>query len=363
MESKTPSHFKIILSIFLKDLKQALVDRTTLGVMIGVLLLILPSQLLPLILRSESVPQAVILNLNSRSLLAELSQMEDVSIYPARSFEDFTNAVVSGRNRVIGLVFPDNFSNSIEENQIAVLGAYFPHWSDQSEKTDLMILFEQKISQAADQEIEIRVRDDQIHPDKNTRGAETMFILQMINAIMTVALVLVPQLIMREKEKHTLDALLVSPASYQDIVIGKGLTGMFYSSLGAVMVILMNQNIIAHGWVLLSSAISGIVHAVLLGLLIGLSFDNFQQATLTMSAVVLAAMAPAFISILLTVELPAIIEFLVNWSPSGKLSSLILMSLQKTVPLGEFFAAAGFIWGLNLLLFGLCLWQVRKHQR
>jgi len=187
--------------------------------------------------------------------------------------------------------------------------------------------------------------------------------LQIINAIMIISLVLVPQLIMSEKEKHTLDVLLISPANYADIVIGKGLTGFIYSSLGAGIVILMNQNIIAHWWVILISALSGIVFAVLLGLLIGLLFNNIQQATFAMSIIVVSAMAPAFILTILTVELPAFLQFLVNWSPSGKLSHLILMSLMKTVPRFDFLTAAGLIWGSNLVLFALCLWQVRKQSQ
>ena len=311
----------------------------------------------------SSVPQAVILSQNTRALQIELSEMEDISIYPARNFEEFNNAIVSGRSFVIGLVFPENFPTSTQGNQPAVLGAYFPHWATKSEKSDLMRLFEEKITLAANQAVEIRVRDDAIHPDKNTRGVETMFILQTINAIMIISLVLVPQLIMSEKEKHTLDVLLISPANYADIVIGKGLTGFIYSSLGAGIVILINQNIIAHWWVILISALSGIVFAVLLGLLIGLLFNNIQQATFAMSIIVVSAMAPAFILTILTVELPAFLQFLVNWSPSGKLSHLILMSLMKTVPRFDFLPAAGLIWGSNLVLFALCLWQVRKQSR
>ena len=53
MNYNPPSHSKIILSILLKDIKQAVTDRTTLGVIIGVLMLLLPSQLVPMILRNE----------------------------------------------------------------------------------------------------------------------------------------------------------------------------------------------------------------------------------------------------------------------------------------------------------------------
>ena len=356
------SHLKIILSIFLKDIKQALVDRMTLGVIIGVMLLILPSQLIPLILQNENTPQAVVLANRTTSQIQELRALSDVSIYPVKSQDELQNALVSGRSLVIGLVFPDNFTLLDQDGENPVVDAYFPHWTSTDEKNSLITLFEEKINTIAGQPVQIRVIDDQVHPDQDSRGAEVMFILQMINAIMTISLVLVPQLLMSEKEKHTLEALLISPANYTDVVIGKGLTGVFYGSLGAGIVILMNQKIIAHWWVIILSAISGILFAVLLGLLIGLWFDNFQQATLSMSIIVISIMAPAFIKTILTVRLPTVVEFLVNWFPSGKLTDLITMSLMKSVPVPEFIIGISVIWGANLLIFFLCLWQIRRTQ-
>jgi len=39
-----------------------------------------------------------------------------------------------------------------------------------------------------------------------------------------------------EKEKHTMEALLVSPASYSQIVLGKTIAGIFYCLTAAAVV-------------------------------------------------------------------------------------------------------------------------------
>ena len=127
-------HLKIILSIFLKDIKQALVDRMTLGVIIGVMLLILPSQLISLILQNESIPQAVILANATDPLVRELSEIPDVSVYPVKSQDALESALVSGRSRVIGLIPPKTLNVLEESNWTEIVKAYFPHWTATEEK-------------------------------------------------------------------------------------------------------------------------------------------------------------------------------------------------------------------------------------
>jgi len=168
---------------------------------------------------------------------------------------------------------------------------------------------------------------------------------------------------MVEKETHTMDALLVSPANLSDLVIGKGLVGVFYAAIAVLIIILMNLKIIAHWPLLILSVISGIGFAVLTGLLIGLLFENFQQATIAMWLIVPIAIAPAFIGLVLTVSLPEFLENIVNWLPSGQLANLLLMSLIKSVDNQTALLGLGSIWIVNLILFGLNLWQIRKQMR
>ena len=361
MSHENPSHLKIILTIALKDIKGAIKDNLTLGVIIGVFLLILPSQLIPLILQNESKPQAVIFSSQPSSLTRDLSELPGTSAYTAESLLEMRNEIASGRSQVIGLSLPEEFQEKIASNEQIIIDGFVAHWSSREETQQLVQHFEKHISQITGSPVQITLVDNQVHPGKDSRGSEVMFILQMINAIMTISLVLVPHLLMVEKEKHTLDALLVTPASFTDLIIGKGLAGAFYGSLGAFLVIIMNTRIIAHWWLLILTALSGICFAVLLGLLVGLLFDNFQQATLAMSAIVTLAIAPAFITLILTIDLPEFLETIINWLPSAQISNLILVSLMKTVEIRAVILGMAGIWTANLLLFGLNTWKIQQQ--
>lgn len=363
MHSKQPSHFRIILSIARKDITQAIKDHLTLGVIIGLLLLILPSQLIPLILQNESTPLAVIYSPETVSLAKDLSEEASASAIQVKSLSDLNDKIASGRSQVIGLVLPENYSETLTSGGKIKIDGYLPHWSTAGEASQLVEYFEAKLQTLTGSTIEIAIVDDQVHPDENTRGSEVMFVLQMVNASLLIALVLVPQLIMVEKQTHTLDALLVSPATLSDLLIGKGLAGVLYSITAGLLVILMNVRLIAHWWLLIAASLSGIIFAVLMGLLIGLIFEDFKQATLSMYFVVMLVLAPALIKLIFTVNLPDWIDLIVNWLPSGQLAHLSLMSLMKSVKLTQALLGLSAIWLGNLILFGLNLWQIRQKMR
>lgn len=363
MTVKNLNHLKIIRAVALKDITQAIKDKMVLGVIIGVFLLIIPSQLVPFFLQNETIPLGVIYGTEPTTLSNALSDLPDTSSFSVKSLPALRDSIVSGRSNTIGLVLPQDYANLVSTEEKITFEAYLPHWTEHDEAVQLVQHFEDEISMLTGNPVEIIIVDNQVYPDEDTRGSEMMFVLQMINAIMTFSLVLVPQLMMTEKETHTLDALLVSPANLTDLVIAKGIVGVFYAAIASLIIILMNLKIIAHWPLLIMSVISGIVFAVLTGLFIGLLFDNFQQATLLMWLVVIIAIAPAFINLVLTVNLPKILEDIMYWLPSGQMANLLLMSLMQSVENQTVILGLGAMCIVNLILFGLTLWQIKRQMK
>jgi hypothetical protein len=77
----------------------------------------------------------------------------------------------------------------------------------------------------------------------------------------------------------------------------------------------------------------------------------------------LLAIAPPFIILILTAELPGILDTIINWAPSGQLANLFLMSLMKSVEKQTAFLGLGSILVVNLILFGLTLWQIKRQMK
>ena len=72
-----------------------------------------------------------------------------------------------------------------------------------------------------------------------------MISLSLAVVIITIGIILVPFLMIEEKENHTIEALMVSPAIYSQIVIGKAIAGTFYCLVAAAIVLLVNYAVIA----------------------------------------------------------------------------------------------------------------------
>ena len=66
-------------------------------------------------------------------------------------------------------------------------------------------------------------------------------ILLLVMGLTMVGVFVVPTILVEEKEKHTLQAITVSPASYVDVVVGKALVGLFYALLTALILLLLNK--------------------------------------------------------------------------------------------------------------------------
>ncbi len=348
MSVKSAQHRRAILAIAGKDLVYAIQNKVILGLMIGVLLLILPTQMLRLIIQDENAV-AVIYAPQAYQLSERLSEASTVRAYAVRSQEDLQKEILAGRSKVIGLVFPENFTVDDVSGHSWTIQAYFPHWTSEQEVADLIDSLTQQLQTITSDPIRIDFANF-VYPNTTTSGSLTMFILQMVNAILTITLVLVPQLIMSEKESHTLEVLLVSPVRPIDVVLGKGLVGIAYGLLAAVLTVVFNTAFITHWGLLLLTVLSGISFAVLVGLLIGLLFDNFQQASLVMFVVLFLAIGPAFINLLVTTNLPDIVAFIMKWLPSGELAALLQMSMMETINWTSAGASLGAIWASNLVL-------------
>ena len=90
-------------------------------------------------------------------------------------------------------------------------------------------------------------------------------LLLLITFGMSGALV-VPLLLVEEKEKRTLDFLLTSPATLSEIVTGKAFTGVVYSLLITGVLLGLNHKLIGNWPLTLLTLLSGLLFVVAIGL-------------------------------------------------------------------------------------------------
>lgn len=188
----------------------------------------------------------------------------------------------------------------------------------------------------------------------------------MIAAVLTLILVttggfLVPYLMFEEKQTHTMDALLVSPATAADITIGKALAGIAYC-LTAMAVVLAFNHATVTGWgVAILTVLVGAFLAVGVGLLMGALVETAQQVGAWMIVPIAALMAPILFAML--GNLPPILESLLPWLPTVALGDLFLLSFSGSATLGRALPELAVVLGWTLPLYAAVIWIVCHSDR
>jgi hypothetical protein len=156
-----------------------------------------------------------------------------------------------------------------------------------------------------------------------------------------------------------LDALLVSPASIRQVVMGKALAGLFYCLTGAGAVFALNAALILNWGLAIVAVVCGALFTVALGLLLGSVFEDKQQMTLWGFLVFNVLLVPAFLSIMTDLLPSSVIAFL-RWVPTVALTTLLRTSFTSSVPLGSVLGNLALLVASAGAVYAAVVWRVRR---
>lgn len=128
--------------------------------------------------------------------------------------------------------------------------------------------------------------------------------------IAMVGMYMVPTLLVEEKERKTLDAVLVAPVSYIDLIAGKALVGVVYAVLSAGLVFALNTAVRVDSILALIGIGSlSALFATLIGLWLGGMVDNTQSLNTWSGFPLLAFLLPVIIGGLPNSPLWSVLQF------------------------------------------------------
>ena len=360
---KFRDNLRIIWAIAVKDIVDAIKNKTTISIIVGVAFLMLSGQALPLLLKLKNTPSAVVYDAGKSSLVSELKKSDDLRLRPVRTRQEMEEAVGESSGALLGLIIPASFDQTLETGGPVELDGYFVHWIKPSEAAGVQAFFEDKLAELTGQPVRVNIKDHTVYPSPDGGGQPFMVAMSLVTAILTICGAIVPFLMIEEKETHTLDALLVSPASIGQVVTGKALAGTFYGLTAAGVVFAFNRAMVVRWEIALLAAICGAAFAVAVGLLLGSLFDNPGSMNLWFGAALLVLLMPMFLVNTLGSNAPAIVRTIMLWIPSVLLSKVVLISFSGGVPWGEVLTNLGVILGCAALLLVLVAWRVRRSDK
>lgn len=353
---------RIVAAIARKDIVDAIRNRYLLTALITPLFVALLFRVLLPGVNSRNILTIVVHDPGHSQLVALLRVTPQIGVVEAGS-ADATASEVEKQKAIGGLVVPINFDADVAAGKQPELEVYVNNQKSSVEHAAFRQLLDQQFASLVKYPEPARVVwiDVAKEPSQQTAGGVSLNrmllpLLLVMTFAMTGALV-VPLLLVEEKEKRTLDFLLASPASLTEIITGKALTGIAYSLVIAGLLLAINRQLVGNWPLTLLTIMLGLLFVVAIGLLMGTLFDNTMQVNTWASFVLFVLLTPSFPS----AGLPAAIEAAMRFIPTHYLTEALKLSLTGNIS-SRFWGHLAVVVACTLLAFFAATWALRREQ-
>ena len=352
----------VIAAITRKDVIDAIRNRYLLtALMTPLFVAILFRVLLPGINKSDLL-KVVVHDSGNSTLISEMRKVPQIGIVDAGSAEA-TESEVQKRNAIGGLVVPVNFDSDVAVGKQPELKIYVNNKKSVFEQMGFRRLLDQQVRALVKTPEPARFTWIDVDKEASKQspgglGLEQMLLpLLLIMTLGMIGAMVVPLLLVEEKEKRTLDFLLASPASLKEIIAGKALTGVGYTVLIAGLLLVVNRQLIGNWPLVVLTILLGLVFVVAVGVFMGSLLNNTMQVNTWAGTVLIVLMAPSFPSL----GLPAALDTAMRFVPTYYLTEALKMSLAGNVT-STIWRHLGVLVACSLIAFVAAVWALRRRQ-
>ncbi|MCD4737872.1 MAG: ABC transporter permease [Anaerolineae bacterium] len=351
---------RVILAIMRKDIMDAIKNQFILGFLVMPILVSLIFKVVFPNLNTDSLT-IVVYNPGESRLVTALQELPDIQILAADSD---TQVVESTRENqaVGGLVIPAAFDSSVDAGEQPELTAYLNYGQDEIKRRTFQRLVQQQVVTLTPPPANIvwaaidapSAAEAQA---SNYLAENFILVVMLVFPMATVGAMMIPLLLIEEKEKRTLSFLLASPASITDVVIGKALTGLMYSLTITGVVVALNQGWQGNWPITFLALILGLLFTVPVGLLIGAFFRNAMQLNTWGTVPIMLLLLPSWIAT--GQVLSPLLEAIMRLIPTYYLVDTLNLSLAGEGSLAQVGGNLAILSGCTVVAFAAAIWVLR----
>jgi ABC-2 type transport system permease protein len=300
-------------------------------------------------------------------LTANLRSADAVTLVPVGSLEEL-NKEVAG-DAVGGIIIPRNFDQDVDSGNKPELTVYLNIHKGGSELAVFRDILYQQVWAMSKAGAPVRMvwtqSAVQAAPavggaaDEGFRMDYYLLVMFLVMSLTMTGSFVVPLLLVEEKEKHTMEFLLVAPVRPAEIAAGKAVTGLVYSLLSAGVLILLNQGTAGNWPVTFLAVVLGALFLVMAGLLMGSLLHTMMQINTWSTIVMMVLLAPTWLSVL---QPPAPIDTIIRLVPTFYLTEILNKSLAGGMTFAYGAWRLGLIAACTLVLFGMVIWVMRRQE-
>jgi ABC-2 type transport system permease protein len=316
---------------------------------------------MPLLYTSDDLPRIVIYSPEQTQLAADLDNRSDLELRQVETREEMKAYIADRDFAVLGLEIPPGFDQAVESGQTIEVDGYLAYWIGDDERAETRAFFEQRLAEISGRPVTINLDGNAVNTRSDSFGQPFLAAMSMIVAVLLVGISLTTQLMLEEKETKTLDALLVSPATPANVVVGKALAGMFYCLVVGSIVLVIYSNLVTHWWLAILLLVAGSLFAVSLGLLLGTVIELQSQVKLWTFILYQPLLIPIFL-VILSDLLPQPLLTAFEWIPTVAWSSALRASFAKITPVSSYALPLAILIASTTVLLAATTWFVQRSE-
>jgi ABC-2 type transport system permease protein len=356
---------RIVLAIAQKDIRDAIQNRYLL---IGLVLPIAMSLLFQLLFSGTAqlgTLKVAVYDPGGSRFTSQLEALPQIDIVPADSTAQLQDQTDTAAGAVAGIAIPENFDRDAAAGKQPEMTVYLNTKKSATQLAGFRQLLQQQVWTLNPAAVPARINFVEKSPAAESASGSAfrvdlyLLVLLLVMSLTMTGAFVVPLLLVEEKEKHTMEFLLISPVTPQEVVAGKALTGLVYSAIGAATMLLLN-----HGWtgnwpVTLLAAVLGALFLVAVGLLMGSIFQTMMQVNTWSSIFLLLLMMPTWFTV---IQLPSAVNTVIRLIPTYYLADLLNRSLAGGALPSAAFLDFGVLLASVAVMYGLVIWILRRQE-
>lgn len=343
-------------TIAAKDIGDAVKSKLVISLIVGLSAMLLMPKIMPMII-DPPYTEVSVYDRGSSRLAAELEDSPRFRLRKASSLQELEGALTS-MNLELGLVVPADFDQVLRSGGQPELDGYVT-WANRIRAPELKADFEQQITGLLGQQVRINIEGNIVYPPPDSGLLSGMLTSTAVTLIIFMGITLVPNLLFEEKQTKTMEALLVSPASIGQVVMGKALAGLFYVLVTSGVVFAVNWAGVVHWGVAILFVIDIGLFAAAMGLVLG-SFFERQQDVAGLTGLLIVVFTGSMFVDMRGLEMPEFAQALISWVPSVVLGEVFRFAFSGGVVWAQVWTNLGVVLGISLLLYAIVVWKVRR---
>lgn len=352
---------RIVAAIARKDIGDAIKNRLILSMLIGAVVVILNVEALPFLLRNRIEPKATLFVVQDSVIATQIGRSQEISATLVNDAPAFQDALTSSSVPILGIPIPNDFDLAVDGGEAIELQSAYAHWVKPEQRTALETHFENELSSFLDLPVEISPGPADFFPSETTGGHLWMVTVGFVTIAFILGGFIVPILLTDEKESKTLDALLVSPAGYHDVVLGKAAAGLIYCLLGCSAILILEGRFVANAGLAALTLFLSSLMCVNIGLFIGSMSENPNTTNLWAGLMLMLVLAPLMLIFVFPSGFPETWSGLVEWIPSIAMARMMRLAMVDAIHLRGLLQAGGALIMWSGIFMTLTTWRVRRE--